>query len=219
MVLKPNDIIQIKVTNDLHDKTYLSRVEDVSENQVLIAAPIEEGSIVPLKLNSEVTINVTKEEPPHQGRFQAIGYIRKRDSASQVPVFLIELADEWRKIQKRDYVRVDVVLDGFFAWILDEGKVSSGNEDILIKDLSGGGFLFIYDKQISINTNLMFTIKLTDDTLIYCQGRIMRVKSLDDAYEYGVSFVNLDEASRQKIIQFVYRRQLEVYKKLAKEQP
>lgn len=219
MVLKPNEIIHVKLKNDSGEQVYLSRVEDVSGNEIMIAAPIEGGAIVPVHLGSKIEITVKKEDPVQQGRFQAVGILKQRNSRGRVPVFIVELTGGWKKIQERDFVRVEVLLNGAFAPILEGDKISAKSTDIYIKDLSGGGFLFAHDEEISVGTDMMFTIKLSKDTVISCQGRIMRVKQVDGTYEYGVSFVDLDESSRQKIIQFVYRRQLEIYKKLEKGQP
>ena len=130
MLLSPNQRIELILGDGEERRVFITRVEDVSEldNYLLVAAPIVNGNIVPIRRETAVTVSFYYHEVPHQGRYQATGTVDRRFRENSVPVLLVKLTSEWKKIQLRDYVRVSVFIEGLY-----NGTNTSD------RDLSGGG--------------------------------------------------------------------------------
>lgn len=206
MKLSPNFNIVLEVAGTGEQPNrYLSRVENVLENQIIVAAPIQDGSVVPVRLNSQVIIEYTIFDVKEQGRYRILGKVSQRMRTNNLAVLQIDLEGQWKKIQLRDYVRVDVLIDGLI------------NKNILclIKDLSGGGIRCTCKEELELNSNVMIEFAL-DDKFIYCETEVVRIGKENDEYQYGLAYINLDEETRKNIIQFVYQRQLENHRKVKK---
>lgn len=202
MSLNPNKNIILVVETDSGLKHYRSRVEDATDNTLLVAAPIENKHIVPLHLQTRVIVSYIQIDLKEQGRYQAEGIVSDRYRFNNLPMLKITLVSTWKKIQLRDYVRVQTLI---------EGKYNDSNSCI-IKDISGGGLMFFSKEQIEEGTEVIFDFML-DDFRLGCKGKIVRAQPTDEGFDYGVVFIDIDEQTRQEVIRYVYQRQLKIYSK------
>ena len=208
MRLKPNQMVELVVFDT--QQVYQSRVEDVSENEVLVAAPSHQGVIIPMRVNSAVHIVYHEDNPKYEGRYRALATLIRRVKGN-LPCLLFRIEGPWERIQNRDYVRVDVLLDGALKLINDNDDIQF--QDCTIKNISGGGLIFIFDD--SLNENDLIKMKvLIEDKTILVKGRIVRkINEENSVWYYGMVFVDIDEKVRQELIRFVYKRQLELHRK------
>jgi len=204
LLLSPNQRIELILGDGEERRVFITRVEDVSEldNYLLVAAPIVNGNVVPIRRETAVTVSFYYHEVPHQGRYQATGTVDRRFRENSVPVLLVKLTSEWKKIQLRDYVRVSVFIEGLY----------NGTNPCLIRDLSGGGLLCAAQEEIAVGSKIYIDFPI-DKTLLRVNCRILRVAKTERGFEYGCIFEDLDERTRQQIIQYVYKRQIEIYRK------
>ena len=78
-----------------------------------------------------------------------------------------------------------------------QGEVSRDWDMILISNISRGGLLFSYAKELKEGIVLSFKINIALNTnLIFCTGRVTRAKALGNSkmYETGVAFTEIKEA-------------------------
>lgn len=198
----PNQNIELIIANEA-DKVYLSRIEDIDDDHLVVAAPMENGVLVAVRQETSVLISYKRVGPVAEGRYQASGIIKRRFRQENVPVLLIRLTSDWKKNQQRDFVRVNVLLEGIY----------NGLNECIVKDLSGGGLLFAAEEELEVGSVVFIDLKL-DQNVIRLHGNIVRAVPKESGYEYGMSFINLDEQTRQLIIQFVYKRQIEIHRKV-----
>ena len=209
MNIGPNQNVDIIIDDGARKKTYRSRVEDMSEERLLIAAPFEKGYVVPIRADSKLWIEYYDTSVKNQGKFQAEVKLERRISTQHLPLLLVSISSEWTKIQVRSYVRVDVLVKGSYSLIID--KKPTKQYPCTIKDISGGGCLFI-TKELLEKQKIILDIALTNNE-VRAEGSIVRVRPMDGMYEYGVSFTDIEERVRQEVIQFVFQRQLEIHRK------
>ncbi len=206
MALYPNQNIDMVIQTESAQKIYRSRIEDVNEKQLLVAAPLKHGVVVPIRLKTELVISYIKVDLIEQGRYQAEGLVIERFTLNNIPMLLVEITSSWKKIQLRNYVRVDVLLDAKY----------NGSNPCIIKDISGGGLLFYCSEKLEVKERITIDFEM-NSLVLRCEGEIVRVKPSDNGFEYGLSFINLDEKIREDIIRFVYERQIELYRKAKRQ--
>ena len=87
-----------------------------------------------------------------------------------------------------------------------QGGASKDWDMILISNISRGGLLFSYAKELKEGMILNFKINIAlNKNPIYCVGRVVRAKALGNAkiYEAGISFTEISEADADLINQTV----------------
>lgn len=213
MQLQPNQAMYLVVYTDEGIKRYRTRVEDSNANQVIVGAPFEKGAVAPIHVGTKIISEVIISEGKDQGRYQAPCVVDRRLLLQNLPMVVLRIAGEWRKIQLRDFVRVNVFVDAkIFPESAAKRKKQKNGEVGLIKDISGGGLLLSSKTLFKHGKRILLSFSLEDKDF-FCQGKVVRVREDETANEYGVSFLELDEGVRKEIIQFVYSRQLELYQK------
>ncbi|HHX02179.1 MAG TPA: hypothetical protein GX739_05870 [Firmicutes bacterium] len=204
MLISPNQRVELIVGEGAEQRVFLTRIEDLDEldDYLLLAAPIVNGEIVPLRRETAVTVSFYTYDMPHQGRYQAIGVVERRFKENSVPVILIKLTSEWQKIQLRDFVRVSVLIEGIY----------NGTNPCVIKDISGGGLLCSIQEELELGSRIDIDIPI-EKSLLRLQCKVLRATRTERGYEYGCIFEDIDEPTRLQIIQYVYKRQIELYRK------
>ncbi len=206
---QPNDTIELQ-TLDASDLIYRTRVEDVTDHALLVAAPIQRGHVVPISVGTELQLSYIRDSMGKQGRYTALGVVARR-YVDRLPILQIDVSQPWERIQERDFVRVDVLLAAKYSRVLD-GK-PEGSRTGQVTNISGGGVLLVTDQPLAVGERVWLAFKV-DDTLLETLGSVRRVEAVPDAgYGSGVAFENIDDKSRQVIIQFVFKRQLELKRK------
>src|SRR5690625_4380581 len=138
----------------------------------------------------------------------------------KIPVLFIERpkSEDVKKIQRRNYVRLDTTLD-VAIYSTDEEK-----EPLITRsyDISGGGLAVAADKHNnfkpdeSIHITIVLPFKSNNFEYIETPGKVIR-------YFYGkeesipklsIKFTDISEEAREKIIKFIFEAQLEARRKL-----
>jgi len=204
LLISPNQRVELAVGDGEDRRVYHTRVEDLDEERgyLLLAAPIVDGDIVPIRRETMVTISFYNYDVVHQGRYEAAGVVERRFRDNNVPVLLVNLTTEWQKIQLRDYVRVSVYIDATY----------NGDIPCRVKDISGGGLLCVTQEELELGSQIYVDLPI-GGTIIRLYCRILRGARTEYGFEYGCIFENIDERTRLEIIQYVYKRQIEIYRK------
>lgn len=208
MKLRPNQNIILEVAGEPYCQRYASTVDQYDEKQVIVTAPIQKEVLVPIRIKTEIIVEYTKVDVKEQGRYRISGIVTDRIKINNVAMLVIDLVGKWTKIQLRDYVRVNVSINGAI----------NGRMNCLIKDLSGGGALCFSNDKYEVDSEITIEFEITNK-IVQCDAVVVRCIKLDDGYQYGLRFLNIDEKTRKEIIQFVYQRQLDAHRKLRNTKP
>lgn len=203
-ILKVNQRLEIMLTSTPGEK-FTSRIEEVNSQNLVIAMPMSKGQPILLHSGSKFFIRLVL----HNAAYQfTCAFIDKR--MQPIPMWIVSLPHDIKRIQQRAFVRIDTALP--VQW-----QVITTLEDVPIiksvtKDISGGGVRLISKQPIRLGTRLKVIIDFPEvgplDTL--CEVvRVEQPKSDLPIFWVGTKFLDLAESTRNKIIKFIFKKQLE----------
>ena len=205
-------------------KSYRSQVYDIdSEDQIKVAMPMEQGKLILLPVDSEY--NICFYTP--SGLYQCLGRVIDRYKNDNIFVLLIELTTDIRRYQRREYYRLNCVLDMKSSAISDRNvteldeKVHFIDTDLtfdngIMVDISGGGARFISKVRYPANTNILFTFslyvsgQLNEYKLL---GRVLLSEELENRqgeYEHRIQFINIMNDERESIIKYIFEEERKI---------
>ncbi|BER91351.1 MAG: hypothetical protein PWP60_191 [Candidatus Atribacteria bacterium] len=182
---------------------YPSRIESIRNNEVWFAAPQERGTLVPIGKGDPVQVYIVGDNEI----FFFEGKAKERQRKGNLAYLILELPQKVVRKQRRNYVRLDISLP---VCVRDEESLVEG----LTKNISGGGMLvsfgdhknpFPADAQ-----DLFFMIGLHNGQDIFGKARVVRK---EDPSTYAFEFTDIQEADREKIVKFIFQKQIEMKKK------
>lgn len=181
-----------------------SRVEEIGKDYYVIAMPMAKS--VPI-----ILMQGTK----FQGRAVVDGMVWEFTSEfldkriQPIPVWIISKPYDIQKIQLRAFVRIDTSLP------LELQVISEDNSQPVVSattsDISGGGLRAVSKHQMHVGTNLKLIFDLPGMGKVQGSGVIVREEPLQDKlfYASGIKFTEIAEKDRDKIIKFIFKKQLE----------
>ena len=144
-------------------------------------------------------------------------------NAVKAPMVLYRLTmpNAIKRIQQRNYVRVETLLEVFIAEIPEKGEEPDYNK-VNALDISGGGMRLLMEivseKQYVVGKELMVKFYIGENDSSESEVRtkvcvrrkdLLPTRAKHDQqllYSFGVEFVEMSENLRQKIIRFIFRK-------------
>lgn len=210
-----------ELNQNMGKKTYKSQIYDiVSEDQIKIAMPMEQGKVILLPVDGEYNVCFYTQT----GLYQCLGRIIDRYKSDNVFVLVVELTTDLRKYQRREYYRLNCVLD-MKSREVTENDVGIFNERVrfvdtditfnngIVVDISGGGARFISKVRYPQGTNILFVFSLyvsgslNEYKLI---GKVLLSEMLENRegeYEHRIQFVNIMNDDRESIIRYIFEEE------------
>lgn len=215
-----------KGRNELSEKkNYRSQVYDiVSEDQIKIAMPMEQGKVILLPVDGEYNICFYTQT----GLYQCLARVIDRYKSDNIFVLVMELTTDIRKYQRREYYRLNCVLDMKARGVSDSENEKGPTEQVhfldtdltfsngTMVDISGGGARFISKDRYPKGSNIQFAFslfvngKLTEYKLL---GRVLYSEELESragSYEHRIQFINIMNDERESIIKFIFEEERKI---------
>jgi len=133
-----------------------------------------------------------------------------------LPVWIIATPYNLKKIQQREFVRLNASLPVQIVEIINQEIA----EDVVItavtKDFSGGGMQLVLTQSWSIGTKLLVTIHYPDIGSINQKSEVVRVQQPQSdrkIYWVGIKFLEMNERDRSSITKLIFKTQLELRRK------
>ncbi len=209
-------------------KTYSTRVYDiVSEDEIKVNMPFEEGHIVLLEVGDDYDLCFYS----GNGLYQCYARVTDRYKSDNVYVLCMELTSPLRKFQRREYYRLNCILnmkcrevgEKEFSEIKDN-DVSIVNTDLILEDgvivdISGGGAKFISDRQFEKESKILFMFNLDlgghqkEYSII---GRMILSEELEGRpgeYKNHIQFINIKDRDREGIIRYIFEEERKIRRK------
>ena len=200
--------------NEIDDgKYYLSTImEIIDEYRIGIAMPVENGGLVPLDIGEKYKLSFFGPG----GIYQCKGIVKERYKSAPFYVAVIRFTSDLEKIQRRQFFRLECVLDMLFRRIPvipEDGKQPDNpgewQKGITI-DISGGGIRF-NDRESRPDDRfyqIRFNIVIDNNPVeVTTYARIVYISDLPGKtglYEYRAEFVNISDKLRETIVRFVF---------------
>ncbi len=203
-------------------KVYTSKVSAIlSDDQLEILMPMEQTKLILLPVDAEFNlIFYTK-----TGLFQCFATVIDRYKSNNLYLVVVELTSNLRKYQRREYYRFSCALEMCSRTLVEE-EVKSLEENhpmilqpnmpikrSVIVDISGGGLRFMSNQKYEPGSMLYCSYDLLkggERKHYEMVGKVLAVRTLEnrpDTYEHRVQYVNMNEAQREEIIQFIFEEE------------
>lgn len=195
------------------DTVYDSRIEDIDSNELYISIPTNKG--IPLVLSKGVKISVSIWSP--NGRIAFDSHIIGVKQCRFSRYIRLPIPMELRKIQLRSFYRVDTYLKikmykmnmATYTSLIENSDPEY--EDVVLIDLSGGGAKvsvtsFLKEGEIVI----LDLIGSAADDIGMLECIVVRSVCSESKYFLSLSFVNMSSAQQDKIVRYVFKRQIEL---------
>lgn len=184
----------------------ISQVADIRGNKIFISGAFKEGAPYPLNVGQRLNIIFYKEE---KGVFHFPAEVISRMN-HDVLIYEILPLGEMIRIQRRDFYRFDTTLK-IEVQENQESEVIPG----VTKDISGGGVKFYAPKAFSPETLLEMKLYFDDGDFVFVKGNVVRCDYEKERKEYvvRVSFCDVREAVRGRIISYIFDKQRSLRKK------
>jgi c-di-GMP-binding flagellar brake protein YcgR len=132
--LSPGDLVEIEYIGEKSRRVYASRVQDVSDDTVLLAAPRQEGALIPLRSGDPVGVIVKGK--PYSYRFQTEVLDRRM---KPLPGLLVRRVNRVTRYQRRSFYRVPVEIECEYEVFQGGVPPASLSRKGTITNLSGSG--------------------------------------------------------------------------------
>ncbi|WP_035289954.1 flagellar brake domain-containing protein [Clostridium sp. KNHs214] len=205
--------LEIKLNNKIKIKSkdgeYSSNVQDVSNECISISIPVRQGSY--LFLREDDLVEAVYYD--HRELYHFKSKVLRRE-VGKIPVIVIEKPLHYKKIQRRNYVRIDHVLEAYYT-LLEKGTKNSDLEiffrnnrnklqKAIIADLSGGGCRLKVEKKLEYGNKIFLRIPIYSEEMNLICKVVREDEKENNLYIYGVSFSSIQESSREKLIKYVF---------------
>lgn len=197
---------QIQINDNIiineEDIRYKCTIQDIQEDYYLINIPVADGAgYLILPEGSAIEIDFVKDG----GYFMLKSEIMGKITEDGKPFYKITIPVEIEKIERRDFVRVNLVDYIFY-------KINDGWNKAMVLDISGGGMKIIIKEKVNIGDVITVGLAFENESF-QLKGTIVRI-IINQMRENvcGLEFVEMDERVREKIIAKIFdqlRRQLE----------
>lgn len=202
------------------NKVYVSQVYDIiDEDRIKIAVPVDGRKVVLMPNNVRIDACFYTSKGLYQGRFVIVD--RYKDGNIMIQV--IELINELKKFQRRQYFRLDCTMSITYK-VIEEENVEEYyqiedlskelEKEILLPaialDLSGGGMRFVSRKRHNKDDMLAILLGINYGEIIKQYGILAKVigvntsKSNSSLYEHRVEFSNVTSGVREDIIKYIF---------------
>lgn len=209
--LKIGQRIEVTLLQDENQNRYSSRIEDIEDNKLILALPMEQGyPIIPMRGSVFEAKFVTEASA---FRFSAV-FMEKR--MGTVPVWITSLPRFVEKFQQREFVRVETSVPLKVQLLNKEDNTLLSPITTYVRDISGGGMRIILDKSLKKGEKLYIEIELPEVGLLttYCEVvRSFQPIKDEKIFWIGTRFIDLPNITRSKLIRFIFKRQREIIQK------
>ena len=242
-IITAGDKLELRAVNSIKDDGsvfYPSKVTDIESSDMMkITVPIVKGQIVPLSVGDRFEmISYTK-----RGLYQSKVEITRRFKEDNVFLLEVKVLTKLVKMQRRQYYRLDCLLDATYSLISEEEKIKNELNKILndtedsdqltpkdiiknkevhkgiVTDISGGGLRFTSTMSLRDYTNIYINIRLPINNLMkeMClECNIISsipINNLSNQFENRLEFTNLLKDERENIIKYIFEEERKLIKK------
>ncbi|WP_416149693.1 flagellar brake protein [Salipaludibacillus sp. HK11] len=210
-MIKVGNTIHLELNNnDEEKKRFKSKILDHEGNQVFIDYPVDQKSKKPSFFLEGTQFRVWfvgKDEAIYLFETEVLG---KDEEKFPMLVLKDPGANNYVRIQRRHYVRVEATID--VAVNSQSNKFEALTTTTA--DVSGGGFALILPDDHAIEANDLLEIWLAipyqsgDIEYLDIQAKAIRTFRERGRIKGSFQFVNIGETKRQKIVRYCFERQL-----------
>lgn len=205
-----NTKILVNVLSGNYRGIYDSRVEDIGKDKVKIAIPTQKGIPFPINPGANLEISFLTASGRFSFNSEVLGRVREN-----IPVLEIKAPSYLTRFELRKYFRVETRLKikiKTIDYVINDGNPEMIKKDYeaIVRDISGGGVRLTTDAKLESGQALELDMSEAIGTKFDIVSRVVHLYNNDDNSEAGIEFVSIKETDRDKIIKYVFQRQIEL---------
>ena len=193
---------------DQNEEKYSSRIEDISDDELIVAMPLDHKRRPIIPLTGEQLYGLAVGE---QCRFRFFTKYKGKEMR-EIPVWRISKPDSVEKFQNREFVRVRVDLP-INIQVVDPEEGLLPVEKTRTINMSGSGVAFIHNKRIPEGTQVTLEIfNLPDIGTLRVMGTVKRCSQIElpkagRVFQIGTKMMDLPRPIRNRLIKFIFEIQ------------
>ena len=206
--IKINKMFELIVNEGPYQGVYLSRIADLAKDNIKVNIPFVNGEIIPLRIGLAVEMYFTGEQAAYS--YQTLITDRSIES---VPLLTLKYPRAKRRIQRRDYFRLEVKKRVKYRLLDAELKPIGGFKETTTIDISGGGIKMVANSVIFRDTLMEVYLQIPTLENVAIISRAVNLTELPDGLALGIKFIEIDDSAREKIIGWLFEKQRKMRKK------
>lgn len=166
-IFETGDGIEI-VFADRRHRTVVER--QIDDDTLLIYAPIEKARAVTVSENElmDIIYVIANNENSTYDVYSFEAVVSSREIHDQIPMFTIKKISPIKKIQRRDFYRLNIVKP-----LLIEKVDGDDSIEVLTKDISAGGLMAISPKPLEVNSDYIVYMNILPDAPVVLTARVL----------------------------------------------
>ena len=231
-VVRLGDKIDINYLHQNNGKTYKSSVYDIiSDKELEITMPTDEGKIVVFQVGIECQFYFYTQK----GLFTCDAVITGRARRDNFLVLTARVTSPMKKFQRRDYYRVNCLIDFAYYKITDEVAALETTEDLFeeitnpdyivqkmlgrTRDISGGGIRFTSNEILKKGDKLLCVLRLENDKMdhmFYLVAEVIDCSTIEqvrDKWVVRAKWIFKNNKDRDLIVRYVFEEDRKLRKK------
>lgn len=210
MHLRIGQPVRFSIPAGAFQGNYVSRLEDEDEDTLFFAAPTAKSALVPLHVGQRVQIYYVSDQPSGPAVYEFEGRV-KGLKQEPVPLVLLPVPGSVTRKQQREFVRVECDLPVRFR-PADQEKHPFAYRNGRCLDLSGGGLVLSASDPDLIPGSTWDVELALPEGKVAARAKVVRLVPRKDksGYNAAMRFVVLGEPLRDRIMRYVFARQLEL---------
>ncbi len=191
-----------ELDKDGNQEHYFTSVQEIIDGELVISAPIVKGRIEPLEIRRTYGMCIYT----HKGLYRCEVELLSREKRDNLFLLTISLQSDLVKYQRRQYYRMDCILEFSFKGIDTDEWYNA-----VILDISGGGIRFYTKKELKEGDGIFNHIILNmgeREHNLFLGGKVVNVerhiRDREIKYEVREAFDSIDEGDREIIIKYIF---------------
>lgn len=200
--------------------TYKSKIQDISSDYIMIDLPYASSRYLLLHGGEVIEFYATFENDVVKYKSVILG--RKKEQ--NVYLAVLSVPEIIGKVQRRNFFRLSISLEAAYGVLNDiknnykldniPDAVLNSLKKTTTVDLSGGGVKIITEKYIKQDSKILITLNLPKEIRLICSAIRCDYNNINKNYRTALSFMNIDERTRDIIIKFIFEKSREQTKLL-----
>lgn len=193
----------------VEEKKYRTVVErQIDAETTMIYAPITKGHVLPIKEGEKIEIVFVVLEA-EQNKYDVYTYeavVESREINSSVPMLTVKALSPPKKIQRRDFFRLNIV-----KTILIESVVDDSTIEVVTQDISAGGMQAISPKKLNKDDEYLVYMNIFAEFPIVLRAKVLSSELTDTEYNRYVNrfyFTNIDKKLQGDMIRQINNLQV-----------
>lgn len=204
-----NKKLEVEIQTGSYQGEYLCKVADIIEQGIVITGLYREGAPLPVRLEQPIRVYYTTDRAAYTFKSMIL-----RRSNKPIPLLLIAKPESVKRIQRRDYFRLEVSGTVDLYQKADKAAEAEKIAEAELLDISGGGIQIELAENFNTDQIIYLYLKRILDQKKLIKSSIVRKNKVNaEMFSYGLEFIEISENLREDIIQWIFAYQRENRKK------